>query len=55
MQSGTDAQAGYLEAIHPDTSDARRAALRAALLDYCRRDTEAMMVVLDRLTASPHG
>ena len=55
VRSGTDAQAGYLEAIHPGTAEERRSALRAALLDYCRRDTEAMMVVLDRLTASPRG
>ena len=50
VKSGTDAQAGYLEAIDPGTSPARRAALREALLDYCRRDTEAMMIVLEALT-----
>ncbi len=52
VQSGADAQASYREATHPDTSDERKAALRSALLDYCRRDTEALMVVLDRLTVS---
>lgn len=50
VKSGTDAQGGYLEAIHPDTSPERAAVLREALLDYCRRDTEAMMIVLDALT-----
>ena len=50
VKSGTDAQAGYLEAIDPGTSPARRAALREALLDYCRRDTDAMMIVLEALT-----
>ncbi len=55
VQSGTDAQAGYLEAVHPDTSEKRRIVIRTALLDYCRRDTEAVMVVLDRLTALPGG
>lgn len=49
VKSGTDAQAGYAEAIHPATTAARREAIRIALRDYCRRDTEAMMVVLDRL------
>lgn len=50
VKSGTDAQAGYLEAIDPTTSPARAAALRDALLDYFRRDTEAMMIVLETLT-----
>lgn len=50
VKSGTDAQDGYLEAIHPDSSPERVAVLRDALLDYCRRDTEAMMIVLGALT-----
>lgn len=50
VKSGTDAQCGYLEAIHPDTSPERTAVLRDALLDYCRRDTEAVMIVLEALT-----
>lgn len=50
VRSGTDAQAGYLEAIDPSTSDDRRDALMRALLAYCERDTEAMLIVLDRLT-----
>lgn len=50
VRSGTDAQAGYLEAIDPATGPERAAALRSALLDYCRRDTEAMMTVLAALT-----
>jgi hypothetical protein len=50
VKSGTDAQAGYLEAIDPATDSARAAALREALLDYCKRDTEAMMMVLAALT-----
>lgn len=49
VQSGTDAQAGYLEAIDPATNPDRRQELRTALLDYCERDTEAVMLVLDRL------
>ena len=50
VKSGTDAQAGYLEAIDPATSPGRAAALRDALLDYCRRDTEAMRIVVEALT-----
>jgi len=49
IKSGTDAQSGYLEAVHPDTTAQRRTAIEAALLSYCRRDVEAMRVVLDRL------
>ncbi len=50
VKSGTDAQAGYLEAIDPGTPPERAAALRDALLDYCKRDTEAMLIVLEALT-----
>lgn len=50
VKSGTDAQAGYLEAIDPATPAERVEALRRSLLDYCRRDTEAMMIVLEALT-----
>ena len=50
VQSGTDAQAGYLEAIDPATSPERRAAIRDALLAYCSRDTEAMVLVLAALS-----
>lgn len=50
VRSGSDAQAGYAEAVAPETYPERRAAIHVALLEYCRRDTEAMMVVLDRLT-----
>ena len=50
VKSGTDAQAGYMEAIDPATSPERHAAVRDAMLEYCRRDTEAMMIVLKALT-----
>jgi hypothetical protein len=50
VKSGTDAQAGYLEAINPSTTPERAAALSDSLLEYCKRDTEAMMIVLDALT-----
>lgn len=50
VKSGTDAQAGWLEATDPLTPPERREAIRDALLDYCRRDTEAMVLVLAALT-----
>lgn len=50
VKSGIDAQVAYLEMIDPDTAPERAAAVRDALLDYCRRDTEAMVKVLAALT-----
>jgi hypothetical protein len=43
IQEGTGASAAYLEAIHPETTPARKESLRAELLEYCRHDTEAMV------------
>lgn len=45
VQSGDVAQIAYAEAIRPETSAERRARLERALLDYCWRDTEAMVAV----------
>lgn len=45
VQSGDVAQIAYAEAIRPRTSEERRAQIERALLDYCRRDTEAMVAV----------
>jgi hypothetical protein len=42
IRDGFAAQSAYLEAIGPMTSDSRRAALRKALLEYCRQDTLAL-------------
>ncbi|WP_421849199.1 DUF2779 domain-containing protein [Novosphingobium sp.] len=50
VKSGTDAQTAYFEAIDPGTTPERAAAIRDALFDYCRRDTEAMVQVLAALT-----
>lgn len=46
---GGAAQTAYLEAIDPETADARRAELARALKRYCALDTEAMIVVYHRL------
>jgi hypothetical protein len=43
VRDGADAQAAYLEAIHPDTGAARKESLRDALLAYCRLDTQALV------------
>jgi hypothetical protein len=45
VQDGGGAQMAYLEAIRPETTEARREALRAKLLAYCERDTLAMIEV----------
>jgi len=51
LGGGTDAQAAYMESIHPDTTDARRAELRGQMLAYCRRDTYAMVRLMHRDSA----
>ena len=43
VTSSGDAPLAYLEATHPDTTDARRAELDAALRRYCANDTLAMV------------
>jgi len=50
IREGTEASAGYLEAIHPETSPDRRANLRRELLAYCRHDTEAMVRLVQFFT-----
>lgn len=48
-QNGTQAQADYLEAIRPQTSENRRNEIHASLTDYCRLDTLAMVVLAEHL------
>jgi hypothetical protein len=45
VQEGGGAQAAYLEAIAPGTTEARRDELRRSLREYCERDTLAMVRV----------
>ena len=47
VRDGLAAQTAYLEAVAAHTSDARRAALRRALLDYCRQDTLALVRLVE--------
>jgi hypothetical protein len=47
VRDGLAAQTAYLEAIDSRTTDARRAALRRDLLDYCRHDTLALVRLVE--------
>jgi hypothetical protein len=47
VRDGLQAQSAYFEALKPTTTEARRAALRRALLDYCRRDTLALVKLVE--------
>jgi hypothetical protein len=50
VKDGMAAQLAYMEAIRPETSAERRAEIDQALRAYCERDTEAMIVLMRRLT-----
>ena len=47
VRDGLGAQTAYLEAIDAKTPAPRRAALRRALLDYCRHDTLALVRLVE--------
>jgi hypothetical protein len=47
VKDGFAAQRAYFEAVDARTPDARRAALRRALLDYCRQDTLALVRLVE--------
>lgn len=51
ITDGQAASLAYAEIIRPETSDDRRKQLRADLLSYCGRDTEAMVRLVERLRA----
>lgn len=51
VKDGGAAQQAWFEASHAETAADRREALRVALETYCERDTEAMIVLLQRLTS----
>ena len=55
IADGETASTSYLRMIAPETPDAERDAIRGALLAYCRRDTEAMVRVVDALLAECEG
>ncbi len=47
VRNGLAAHTAYFEAIEPRTTAGRRAALRQALLDYCRQDTLALVRLVE--------
>lgn len=49
VQNGGMAQQAWLEMVHADTSPQRKKELRQGLLDYCERDTLAMVRLADFL------
>lgn len=53
IKDGTMASAGFLEAIRPDTTPARREEIRRQLLEYCWLDTYALVRVWAHLAG--HG
>ncbi len=50
VKDGGQAQEAFSESLQPTTSVARKAQLRAQLLRYCERDTEAMLVLAKKLS-----
>jgi hypothetical protein len=52
VRDGTDAQTAYIELIAPDTAEDRKRALKAALEQYCERDTLALVRLSTFLQAS---
>ena len=49
IQQGGHASVAFACMISPETEESERRRLRQALLDYCRRDTEAMVRIIDAL------
>ena len=52
VHDGTLATLAFLETLRDDTSSGRREQLRADLLAYCRRDTEAMVRIVEALRSA---
>lgn len=52
VKDGGAAQQAWFEASNPQTDPARQAELKSGLEIYCARDTEAMVVLLRRLTGT---
>jgi hypothetical protein len=49
IREGGHASVAFAQMIAPETQESERRRLRQALLDYCRRDTEAMVRIIDAL------
>jgi hypothetical protein len=50
VKDGGSAQQAYIDAAGREPSDMRRVAIRKALLEYCKRDAEAMIIILKVLS-----
>ena len=55
IQGGDVASIGYTRMIAADTPEPEKAEIQEALLAYCKRDTEAMVRVLDALKSEARG
>ena len=53
VKDGQSAQFAYLEAVAPNTSAARCAEIDHQLRAYCRRDTQAMMILAEKICLFP--
>ncbi len=53
VQEGGEAQSAYAEAIAPGTIPERKVALERALLEYCKRDTDALIILSRFLQGGP--
>ncbi len=51
IHGGEVASIAFLESVDPRTSPSRREQVRADLLEYCGRDTEAMVLIVEALKA----
>jgi hypothetical protein len=54
IQDGSNASVAFAQMIASDTEEPERARIRGALLDYCERDTEAMVRLLQVLLPLTH-
>ena len=52
IQEGSHASVAFAQMIATGTEERERERLRRALLNYCRRDTEAMVQIFDALRSS---
>ena len=52
ISDGIDASNVFIEAIDEKTTDERKNKLEKQLLEYCKYDTEAMVLIVNYLTAN---
>jgi hypothetical protein len=53
IHEGSLASIAFMEMMSPETSSERREKLRADLIAYCKRDTEALLELFKTLRATP--